>query len=151
MVVPISHGKTMQIDPGDLPILDGCKVSVYANGYAVAPHRGGPPGVLVSRLIMGLGKGDKRQVDHINHDLLDNRRENLRIVTQSQNQWNLRKKCTNTSGHKGVYWNCSKSKWQVGIYVNRRNIFIGRFDSLQDAVVAREAAAKLHHGEYAHS
>ena len=57
--------------------------------YVHANHDGRT--YLMHRMIMGLKHGDRRQVDHINHDCLDNRRQNLRIVTHSENLANRRR------------------------------------------------------------
>ncbi len=72
--------------------------------------------VPMHRLIMGLTPGDKRVVDHINRNGLDNRRSNLRIVTHQQNSWNCRKRNNATSGYYGVCRYPSKrSPWQVKV------------------------------------
>jgi hypothetical protein len=71
---------------------------------------------------------------------LDNRKSNLRVVTQQEN---LHKKSvykTNSSGHQGVKWNKSLNKWQVQITHNKKRIHLGVFDNLQDAIIARRKA-----------
>ena len=52
----------------------------------------------------------KLQIDHINHDRSDNRIENLRLVTNKENQMN-RRFTGNTSGFRGVYWDKARAKW----------------------------------------
>lgn len=72
--------------------------------------------VKIHRLITNCPKNLK--VDHINHNVLDNRKSNLRICTNMENQWNKGKTCANTSGHKGIYDDKSRPRFQVYITVN---------------------------------
>ena len=88
--------------------------------------------------------------DHRNHDTLDNRKENLRRCTRSQNNCNQGPNSRSTSGYKGVT-KCSKSaKWQAKIKVHRRIFHLGEFADAEDAARAYDAAAKKYHGEFAH-
>lgn len=77
-------------------------------------------------------------VDHINGDPLDNRLENLRNTSHSENMTNARRPSDNTSGHVGV--NSSKGMWQATITRHKRTHFLGRFTSIEEAVRARKAA-----------
>lgn len=85
-------------------------------------------------------------IDHINRSGLDNRRNNLRIVTTFQNQWN-RKPAKNLSGHEGVRWD--KGKWRIDMRVNNKNIYFGRFVELKDAIEARQQIKRQYRGEFA--
>ena len=67
----------------------------------------------IHRIVMNAPKG--MDVDHINGDPLDNRRENLRLVTNQQNQWNTGPRVNNTSGYKGDAWNKRNKKWQAQV------------------------------------
>ena len=81
-------------------------------------------------------------IDHINGDNCDNTIENLRLVTQTENN---RNRCTpkdNTSGHIGVYWVNSKKEWLVQIGSNGKSIHIGYFKNKEDAIKARKEAEK---------
>ena len=84
-----------------------------------------------------------KEIDHINGDRADNRIENLREVTRSQNRRNSKKPSTNTSGHMGVYLNKKKGKpFRAGIWHNNRQIWIGSYNSIEEAVAARKAAER---------
>lgn len=80
--------------------------------------------------------------DHINRDKLDNRKCNLRSVTQSQNGFNRGLNKNNTSGHRGVYW--YQNSWVAEIKVNFKKIHIGRFKDLVGAVSARKTAEEIY-------
>jgi hypothetical protein len=87
------------------------------------------------------------QVDHKNHDSLDNRRLNLRKCTGTQNNWNMRQSRRNTSGVKGV-WR-KGSKWEARIGVNKKKIYLGSFATLELAAGAYRDAAEKYCGEFA--
>jgi hypothetical protein len=101
------------------------------------------------RLVMGLQYGDKRQVDHINGNTLDNRRENLRVCTQQQNMQNSKKRRTNTSGYKGVSWHKRDKKYRAQIRKDGKNKSLGCFDTPQEAHQAYCEASQELHGEFA--
>lgn len=105
---------------------------------------------LLHRLIMSNDKNICLEIDHINLNKLDNRKENLRIVTPSQNQMNRDIMSNNTSGYTGVTWDKSRNKWKVTINENGNCHNLGRFDRLEDAVAARNSAEKKYHSEYAY-
>lgn len=90
------------------------------------------------------------EVDHRNGDPLDNRRENLRLATTSQNQMNARKCSTPTSSiYKGVHWEPDRSKWGARIKADGKYLRLGRFNDEAEAALAYNAAAILHFGEFA--
>ena len=72
-------------------------------------------------------------VDHINGDTLDNRVENLREATSSQNMHNSKISRNNKSGIKGVFWNSAYKKWQGNVNSGGKQHFAGRFESIEDA------------------
>lgn len=86
-------------------------------------------------------------VDHINGNTLDNRRSNLRICTAYQNRCNRILRRDARVKYKGVVWNCGSYKAQIT--VNRKVIYLGRFQSELDAASAYDAAAREHFGEFA--
>jgi hypothetical protein len=88
-------------------------------------------------------------VDHKNGNSLDNRIDNLRLATFSENQGNSRKQKNNKSGFKGVSFVRAVQKWEARIHVRGRQIRIGRFLSPEEAHAAYCAEAKKQFGEYA--
>ena len=91
-----------------------------------------------------------KQIDHINRNPSDNRIENLRECTQSQNCMNSRKKRKGfSSKYKGVCWYKPSKKWQAVIQLNKKQIYLGRFDTkIEAAKVYDEKAIELF-GEFA--
>lgn len=89
-----------------------------------------------------------KDLDHKNLERDDNRIENLRVATDSQNHANTRAKVSK-SGLKGAHWNGARNYWQSYIRVNGRSKFLGRFDNPQAAHEAYAAAAISIHGEFA--
>lgn len=102
------------------------------------------------RLVFLLHHGYLPQcVDHINGDVNDDRIENLRASTLSQNMHNQGVRKTNTSGIKGVSWYPRYNKWRACLTVDRKMTTVGYFLTKEEAGEAvREARAKLH-GEFA--
>jgi hypothetical protein len=91
----------------------------------------------------------KMQIDHINLNKLDDRIENLRLATNSENNRNTRLKSSNTSGFKGVYWSKEKKKWCARIRIgNNKRMNLGYFLKLEDASNAYNLASKEFHGEF---
>lgn len=108
----------------------------YLHG-ALLGHR-----VLAHRIAWAIHHGawPCKQIDHINGVRSDNRIENLRDVTWSENQRNVKRKSTNTSGVTGVSWFKELGKWRADICINGKNYYLGSFSSKRDAVSAREEA-----------
>ena len=89
-------------------------------------------------------------VDHRNHNKADNRKNNLRIATDSQNNMNKSKQSNNTSGVTGVVWYKFTNKWKSQIKINGKNIHLGYFSNFNDAVKARKEAEEKYFGEYSY-
>jgi len=102
------------------------------------------------RLIFLMFKGYfPDEIDHINGDKSDNRIENLRECTTSQNQFNAKLRKDNTSGIKGVSWDRKSKSWTARIKLNKEKIFLGCFwDKEVAAQIVRIERIRLH-GEFA--
>ncbi len=105
--------------------------------------------VSMHRVIMDAIKG--KEVDHINHDTLDNRRSNLRLCTASENQQNRRPQSNCSSRFKGVCRDRRRRKWGACIYINGKRIGLGSFDSETDAAEAYDKKAQELFGEFAYT
>ena len=88
-------------------------------------------------------------VDHINGDGLDNRRENLRIISiQDNTRWQKVNK-NNTSGYRGVSFHKAKQRCDASIRANKRKVHLGRYKTAEEAARAYDKAAKEHYKEFA--
>ena len=104
--------------------------------------------MFMHRLLMNFPSG--MVIDHINRNGLDNRRANLRIVTNRQNCWNS--SCginVGSSKYKGVRWLARDRKWRSSIRHNGRKVSLGDFKDEISAARAYDAAAKRYRGEFA--
>lgn len=86
-----------------------------------------------------------KAIDHVNRNKLDNRRDNIRVATPSQNLMNQNKWKNKTSRYKGVSWNARRKKWQVFI----RHKYLGNYKTEKQAAAAYDKAAKELFGDYA--
>ena len=91
------------------------------------------------------------QIDHKNQARDDNRIENLRVATDSQNMANKTKDRRNKSGYKGVHFHASRRKWRAEICVAGHRRHIGYFKDAALAKAAYDKAAQEAHGEFARS
>lgn len=108
--------------------------------------------ILMHRYIMGATKG--QIVDHINGNILDNRKSNLRFCSISQNAMNSRKtnRSNLTSKLKGVSLDRSGKRikpWRAFIKLNKKSIYLGNFKTEIEAHNAYCEAAKKHFGHFA--
>jgi hypothetical protein len=95
------------------------------------------------------GSWPKGQIDHINGIRSDNRFCNLRDVSQNQNMSNSKKHKDNLSGYKGVSWHKKDKKWRCRICFNGKHIFIGNFNTKEEAHESYKKAAVQFFGEFA--
>lgn len=98
----------------------------------------------MSRRILGLGDGDPRQADHVNGDTLDNRRANLRIVTNAQNAQNMAAHSDARSAYRGVDWFAPHGKWRARAHIGGRSHHIGYFDDEAEAGDAARVFREAH-------
>lgn len=141
--------KTFLFDKTDFDLIKKYCWYIDNKGYVKANIRrnGKPTTLRLHRLIMKQND-TKVQIDHINHDKLNNQKSNLRICSNAQNNWNKGKQSNNTSGVVGVCYLKNINKWYARITVNGKTICLGVYDDLQVAKQIRENATKKYFGEY---
>ena len=149
--IPLTQGKFAIVDGEDFEWLNQFKWC-FNCGYASRGIREGSKVYLISmhRTIMNLIKGDKRNIDHVNHNCLDNRKCNLRVCSHQQNMSNSYS-FTGTSKYKGVSWHKIISKWQSQIGTDCNKKYLGYFKNEIDAAIAYDVAARKYHGEFAYT
>ena len=125
----------------------GYSFKLSVAGYVVySSNNDGLHNKYLHRMIMG--DPDGKDIDHINRNPLDNRRENLRICTHQQNSFNRTKNSNNTSGYKCVYFDKRYKKFQAYISIHGKRKSLGYFDSAEKASECYKQAALKHHGEF---
>lgn len=88
-------------------------------------------------------------LDHINGIRTDNRIENLRKCTFSQNNMNVKRRKNNRSGYKGVFFKKEKKRYVAQIRINKTAIHLGCFDTAEEAALVYDKKAKELFGEFA--
>lgn len=89
------------------------------------------------------------RLDHIDGNPANNRIENLREVTNTENCQNSKKRITNTSGYKNVHWRKDRSKWRVDIIINGKDVHFGSYDDIELADLVATEARDLYFGKFA--
>jgi len=152
--IELSRGLVAIVDDEDYEWLSASRWTYLSCGYG-AKRAAHPliPGKItmlyMHRIICGLTIGDRKYVDHINGNRLDNRRENLRTCTNAENMRNRGKTASNTSGYKGVYRGRQPGRWRALIMVDGETISLGQYDTPEEAHEAYRKAATEFHGDFA--
>jgi hypothetical protein len=150
--IPLTQGKVALVDAHNYAWLNQFKwYALHKHGrWYAARHVGLPNGKQATqymhRVVMGV-TDPKIQVDHKNRNsTLDNRENNLRLATHSQNQHNQGVRKQNISGFKGV--SPYHGRWRTLISVNGANKYVGSYDTRAEAAQAYNAAALLCHKDF---
>lgn len=151
--IQLTQDQVSLVDDEDYEYLNQWKWSAHyspsvSSYYAVrnSSRTTGKALIYMHRVITKAIKG--LQCDHINHNTLDNRKENLRVCSVSQNHQNKDKYKNNKSGYKGV--SRHGLKWRAQLVVNGVFYLQESFENKEDAARAYDKAAKQYHGEFAY-
>jgi hypothetical protein len=121
--------------------------SIHKTGYRHITWRGKVH--KAHRLIFMLHHGYlPKEIDHINGDRSDNRIDNLRAVTRSENQCNRGVLANNTSGYPGVSWHKKSNAWLVRVMKDGKTRLQMYFKDLELAALVASEARDLYHGDY---
>ena len=116
-------------------------VVIWTNGRSYLAHR--------LAWLYVYGEFPELNIDHINHDITDNRISNLRQATQLQNVWNSKIKNSSETGVKGVTKDKrKKSTFYARCRVNGEHVYLGAFSTKEDAGKAYDDFARSLHGEF---
>ena len=145
--IELTQGKVTLINAEDID-----KVAQFSGWYAnrarnriwVAVSSNPEARTKMSRVI--LDAPDDMEVDHRNHNTLDNRRDNLRLVSHSENLMNRRKWRGCSSEYKGVSWEEKYQKWRARISLDGKLTHLGYFEDETEAAMAYNEAAVQHYG-----
>jgi HNH endonuclease len=122
--------------------------SDHAKGYRQVYYNG--KYCLEHQLVWALQYGYfPKQLDHINGNRQDNRIENLREATNSQNQKNTKTRITSKSGVKNVHWANRDKKWTVQMYIDGVKRSFGNYHDIAYAKFVADFIRYKHFGEFA--
>ena len=150
--IPLTQGKVAIIDDKDLALVSQYEWFAHKNGknfYAETRLPISKGRILLKMHVLIMGKKIGFEIDHINHNGIDNRRENLRHATHSQNHQNNRPRIHCSSKYKGVYWHKRDKKWEVQIGLDGALFYLGRFASEQEAAILYNKSAVKMFGPFA--
>ena len=155
--IPLTQGKFALVSPEDFEYLSRFKWNSYLSAndrwYAVrSMYLGYEKGktkqvsIRMHREVVMLKPGDKLEVDHINHNSLDNRRENLRVCNRSENLAN--KRPARQGRFKGIFFR--ENYWVASIGSGNKNYYLGYFKTEKEAALAYDKKAKKLFGKFAY-
>ena len=142
----LTQGQYAIVDDEDLERISHWKWH-FGGGYA---RRGNYPSwrlIYMHREVLNVPS--HLDCDHINGNRLDNRKINLRVCTHAQNTKNRKLSRNNRSGFKGVHWRERDKKWSASIGIEKRRMYLGYFETREEAATSYNNAAKVLHGEFA--
>lgn len=148
------HDQQFYFDLADLQLVKNYYWSITTTGYAASYYftrddnnRRKHHMRLFHRLIMDAPAD--MDVDHINRNKLDNRKDNLRVCCSHQNDYNNSLSKRNSSGVTGVSYNKQNNTWRAYINYNGKQINLGSHDTKEDAIIARLRAELEYFQEFA--
>ena len=120
----------------------------YVKGYLLHKKFKGQTRVAIHRMVLNAKQG--QEIDHIDGNILNNQKGNLRFVSHSENMANRKILAKNNkSGYKGVYLHTRAKKWVAKIRKDNVNIYLGIFNDKKEAAKIYNINAKKYFGEFA--
>lgn len=122
---------------------------INSSGYKQVECEG--KNYMLHRIIYEMHKGEIEkglQIDHIDGDPLNNKIENLRVCTQTQNRQNSKLSSNNTTGYRGVV-RTKNNKFQARLTLEGKKLYLGLFDTPKEAFDCVETTRKELYGEFA--
>ena len=132
------------IDKEDVVLISKYKWNINSTGYC----RCSELKIDIHRFLLNLNSFNGDYVDHINGNRLDNRKCNLRIVTNQQNHFNLTNNGLGNNNRKGVSFRKDRNKWRAYITIDGKQISLGLFETEEEAIKIRIEAEKKYFKEY---
>ena len=148
--IPLTQGKVALVDDEDFERVNAfkwCADWSYSTKSFYARRKEKKKTIFMERLIMQTP--NNMTCDHINHDTLDNRKNNLRNCTRAENARNRRLFSNNRLRVKGIR-QLGKS-YQARVKIAGKDVFCKTFPTLEEAVAAYAEAIKKYHGEFANT
>lgn len=148
LLITTASGIILTADAEDYELLSKYSWSISKTGYPVANISGRV--TKLHRYLLNI-KDPNVIVDHINGNPFDNRRQNLRLCKNAENVRNCKVSKNNTSGYTGIQKVKKSGKYRARITINRKEINLGRFEKIEDAIKARVEAERKYFGDFAPS
>lgn len=144
-ILYLSNGSPVQVDDADYEFLSQWSWRYTGAGYASRSSRHGQ--IYMHRVLAGAVMSGS-EVDHKNGDKLDNRKDNLRLVSKRENQRGYRRPDPrNQSGVRGVNWFARTGKWVARLKLKDKYLNLGYYDNVEDAIKARQEAERKYWDE----
>ena len=149
-IIPLTQGRVALVDDEDFVELNEFKWyanKMRGNTYYAVRNISPRKAIRMHRVILGAISG--QEVDHIDHNGLNNQRENIRLCSRAQNQMNQQKQKNTSSQFKGVSWHKQDKKWRTRITHRGQEIFLGLFKNERVAARTYDKKARELFGEFA--